>query len=274
MITADLHTHTHYSHGVGSVREIYRMAADMGLAHIGFSEHSPLPAGFSCHLYTGDLGAAFPLYAEDVALLKNMDDGPEALLGMELDWLPSRLSWMRYLVAAYPFDYILGSLHFLDGFSVGNIANWPEDLPREIRFGRFDAYFHEMASLAASGLVQVISHPDFIKLRSWPDFQLWLEDKSSRDAIAHALESMRDHNVAMEISSAGMRQNFQEFYPCPAIMRLARDLGVMPVFGSDAHKPADIASDFARLAEYALSFGFDHSLIYRQREPFELPISL
>ena len=94
MIYADLHTHTAYSHGTGSIGEIYKEAKDKGLAYIGFSEHSPLPKGLNCSLYTGDLGAAFPLFVEDVALLKAMSGGPEALLGIELDWLPTRLSWM------------------------------------------------------------------------------------------------------------------------------------------------------------------------------------
>lgn len=270
MIIADLHTHTSYSHGTGTVVENYRVAADRGLAYIGFSEHSPLPQGFSCSLYTGDLGAAFPLYAEDVALLKKSRNGPAALLGMELDWLPTRLSWMRNLVAAYPFDYVLGSIHFLDGLSVGAVANWPADLPLENAFGRFDAYFCEMASLAASGLVQVISHPDFIKLRSWPAFKLWLADKQSHGHIAHALQSMASHDVALEINTAGLRQNFNEFYPGADIMSIARELDIKLAFGSDAHTPMDIARDFAALAEYAASFGFRSSYIFLQREPVEL----
>lgn len=270
MIIADLHTHSSYSHGTGQVGEIYKSARDKGLAYIGFSEHSPLPDGFSCSLYTGDLNAAFPLFAEDVASLKSNSNGTEALLGMELDWLPTRLSWMRNLAAAYPFDYILGSIHFLDGLSVGAAANWPADLSPERAFERFDAYFYEMASLAASGLIQAIAHPDFIKLRCWPVFQLWLEDEQSRDSIIHALRSMAAHDVAMEINAAGLRQKFNEFYPGPKIMRMARELNLKLTFGSDAHSPTDVARDFTALAEYAHSFGFSESLIFRDRVPLAL----
>lgn len=251
---------------------MYRAAVNAGLKYIGFSEHSPLPNGFHCPLYTGNLDTAFPLYANDVALLKSGTSETEVLLGLELDWLPSRLAYMRKLVASYPFDYALGSIHYLDGYSVGAVANWPENLPPENRFGRFDAYFREMASLASSGLVQAIAHPDFIKLRSWEAFKIWIRQKDALEAIACALESMARHGVAMEISSAGLRQDFREIYPAPEIMGLAHDLGVKPVFGSDAHKPEDMAHSFDTLAEYARSFGFGSYLVFRQREPVELEL--
>lgn len=272
MIVADLHSHTNYSHGAASVEEMCKSAANAGLSYFGLSEHSPLPKGFYCPLYTGDLNAAFPLYAEDVLALKSVTSSPEILLGLELDWIPTRLAYMRNLVAAYPFDYVLGSIHYLDGYSVGALANWPDDLALERRFGRFDAYFREMASLASSGLVQAIAHPDFIKLRSWKAFSLWLKQKSALEAIAHALESMAKNNVALEISSAGLRQDFAEPYPAPQIMGLARDLAVRPVIGSDAHRPEDLAHSFDKLASYARSFGFDHYLIFRQKEAIEMPL--
>lgn len=257
---------------MGTVWESYQKANQLALSHIGFSEHSPLPSGFNCPLYTGDLNLGFPLYAEDVALLKNGGYAPEPLLGMELDWLPSHLAWMRNLINAYPFDYVLGSIHYLDGYSVGALSSWPDSLSKERKFGRFDAYFHEMASLAASGLIQAVAHPDFIKLRAWPDFQLWLEDKHSKTAIAHALESMAAHNVALEINSAGLRQPFKEFYPGPSIMAMAADLGIKIIFGSDAHSAEHLAADFDKLAEYARSFGFERYLIFRQLEAFEMPV--
>lgn len=63
-----------------------RAAARAPLEYYGFSEHSPLPPGFSCPLYIGDLAADFPAYVRDVLALKETGAGPQVLLGAELDW--------------------------------------------------------------------------------------------------------------------------------------------------------------------------------------------
>lgn len=272
MIKADLHNHTNISHGTASVGEMYASAIQKGLSWFGLSEHSPLPHGYGCALYTGDLEGDFPKYCQEVLNLKKEKASPVLLLGLELDWLPGRRDWMEALVTGWPFDYVLGSLHFLDGYSVGKPDNWNEKVEIQERFGRFAAYFSEMASMAASGLVQGASHPDFTKLRAWRDFQLWLATPQSRDSLAQALQSLRDHDVAMEVSSAGLRQPFHEPYPCPAIMSLAADLGVTIFFGSDAHAPADVASHFDQLESYALAHGFRQYRVFQNRQPLDLPL--
>ena len=271
MISADLHNHTVASHGTADVATMAAQARAAGLAWFGLSEHSPLPEGFSCALYTGDLAAEFPRHAAEVLRLRAASaehgkDGPRILLGLELDWLPSRLGYMRELVAAWPFDYVLGSLHYLDGMSVGAVANWGAEVPREERFARFAAYFYEMASMAKSGLVQVASHPDFIKLRAFEDFHAWLGAAESRAPLETAMEALAESGTAMEVSAAGLRQNFAEPYPAPPIMRLAAKAGVDICFGSDAHRPADVGRSFDRLADYARSFGYTESVIFLNRQ--------
>ena len=281
MISADLHNHTTASHGSADVGAMVARAREAGLAWFGLSEHSPLPEGFSCALYTGDLARAFPRYAADVRRFRaaappatpagaREDGAPRVLLGLELDWLPSRLPYMRELVAAWPFDYVLGSLHYLDGMSVGAPANWGPAVGREERFARFAAYFYEMASMAASGVTQVASHPDFIKLRAFDDFHAWLALPESRAPLAAAMEALSRTGTAMEGSAAGLRQGFAEPYPAPPLMRLAREAGVDICFGSDAHTPADIGRQFTELAAYARSFGFTDSVIFINRQPRRL----
>lgn len=267
MITADLHTHTVASHGTADAARMLASARAAGLTWFGFSEHSPLPAGFSCKLYTGDLAREFPRYAAEVQRLReSAGDGPRILLGMELDWLPSRLAHMRELVTAWPFDHVLGSLHYLDGMSVGRADNWGPGVSREERFTRFAAYFYEMAAMTRSGLIDVASHPDFIKLRAHDDFRAWLGSAESRAPLEAALTALAESGTAMEVSAAGLRQPFAEPYPAPAIMRLAAGAGVDICFGSDAHAEAEVARDFDRLADYARSFGFTDSVIFINRQ--------
>ena len=279
MICADIHNHTLASHGLATVGEMFAAAQARKLAWSGFSEHSPLPPGYSCPLYKGDLAVTFPAYAAEVMALREQTAGhagggqsgaPRVLLGMELDWLPVNMPWMRDAVSRYPFDYIIGGLHFVGDVPVGSPRSWGPEVERPQRFARYDAYYEAMRELAASGMVDVVAHPDFIKVCCYEDFQAWLALPGSTDRVAAALEAMRATDTAMEVSSAGLRKPFHEPYPGPAIMRLAADLGLTISFGSDAHNIQDTGSHFDTLAEYAASYGFARSRIFIGRQPLEL----
>ena len=278
MICADVHNHTIASHGLATVGEMYAAAKERNLRWYGFSEHSPLPPGYSCPLYKGDLAVTFPAYAAEVMALREQtaclpgtqSASPRVLMGMELDWLPVNMPWMRDIIGHYPFDYIIGGLHFVGDVPVGSPRCWGPVVERHERFARYDAYYEIMQGLAASGMVDVVAHPDFIKVCCYDDFQAWLALPGSTDRIAAVLEAMRTTDTAMEVSSAGLRKPFHEPYPGPVIMRLAADLGLTISFGSDAHNTQDTGSHFSELAAYAAAYGFSRSRICVGRERLEL----
>ena len=279
MISADVHNHTVASHGLATVGEMFAAARARDLAWYGFSEHSPLPPGYSCPLYKGDLAVTFPAYAAEVMALREQTAGhaaggqapaPRVLMGMELDWLPVNMPWMRDMVGRYPFDYIIGGLHFVGDVPVGSPRSWGPEVERAERFARYDAYYEAMQGLAASGMVDVVAHPDFIKVCCYEDFLAWQALPGSTERMAAALEAMRATDTAMEVSSAGLRKPFHEPYPGPAIMRLAADLGLSISFGSDAHNTQDTGSHFDELAAYAAAYGFSRSRICVGRQRREL----
>lgn len=274
MILADVHNHTLISHGEASAAQMHKAARRLGLAWYGFSEHSPLPPGYACPLYHGDLAGDFPGYVEEVLALRAhspLPGAPRVLLGMELDWIPSRMPYMRELAARWPFDYVIGGLHFLDMLAVGSPKNWGQGESEEERCRRFAAYYREMTAMVRSGLMNIVAHPDFIKVRCWGSFQAWLAAPGSLDLIRETLTAMRETGVALEVSSAGLRKDFAEPYPAPPVMRLAAELGVNISFGSDAHATADVAFGFDQLAAYARSFGYAQSVIFVGRKPRFLP---
>lgn len=294
MIAADLHNHTLFSHGTATVAEMYAAAQRTDLEYFGFSEHSPLPPGYACGLYrNGDLSGVFPRYAAEVLTLK-AEVGPRAagadevldmnavmkkdkavlpggnrrptvLFAMELDWIPARREFMEELVAVYPFDYVIGGLHYLGAWSIGS-GDWSDG--EAACFARYDAYYEEMARMAASGLVNIVAHPDFIKLHTHACFHAWLRLPASLDKVERAVQAMARSGTAMEVSSAGLRRPYREAHPAPAIMALAARAGVRITFGSDSHSADTIAGDFDALAAYARSYGFTESMVFEARRGY------
>ena len=274
MISADLHTHTRYSHGADSPAAMYAAAAAAGLEIIGFSEHSPRPEGFTYrHEYRDRLAASLPDYFREVRELRDgaRPGQPRALLGMEMDWLEGAEAFTRRACAAEEFDYLIGSVHFLGrwGFDDGDEA-WRAAGQEECN-AWYDAYFTAWESMLGSRLFQIAAHPDLIKIFSVERFRAWLDRPESRARVRRCLVALRDAGMAMEISSAGLRKPCREIYPAPPIMELAAGLGIPVTFASDAHSVRDVARDFDRLADYARRFGFARQVVFERGGRRELP---
>lgn len=265
MIKADLHTHTLYSHGKNTPLEMYMAARKKGLSVIGFSEHSPRPAGFDyTHEYREQLSRFLPQYIQEVSALKknaSLNDC-QALLGLEMDWLTGEDDFIQEAVSAYDYDYILGSVHFLGrwGFDDSS-SNW-DNASRETCENRYREYFYAWQDMLASGLFQIAAHPDLIKIFSVKEFHAWLQTPAARDIVASCLQTLKNSGMAMEISSAGLRKPCREIYPCPQIMEMAANLNLRISLASDAHSTEDVAADFNLLADYAKSFGFTHQTVF------------
>ena len=148
MIVADVHNHTNASHGKASVGEMYAAAKDRGLAVYGFSEHSPRPEAYSYPVeYREHLRQNFVCYASEVMQLRALSGSPKVLLGMELDWSPSERPFMEAAVAAYPFDYIIGGIHFLGSWGFDFTQDDWKISPQQC-YTRYENYFRTLADMA------------------------------------------------------------------------------------------------------------------------------
>lgn len=246
-------------------------ARNRNLSHIGFSEHSPRPKGFNyIHEYRDQLAAFLPTYVSEVTALKNESDC-EVLLGLEMDWLSGEEAFIRKSISNYDYDYIIGSVHFLEhwGFDDG-VGPWV-DVSQEICEQRYCQYFESWHEMISSGLFQIAAHPDLIKIFSSDKFSLWLNKAESKSLIWACLNTLKASGMAMEISSAGLRKACRQIYPHPVIMEMASRLDIPITFASDAHCMGDIAKNFTKLAEYARRFGYCQQALFNHGHKSFIP---
>ncbi|HEY8418770.1 MAG TPA: histidinol-phosphatase, partial [Limnochordales bacterium] len=263
---------------VARIEEYVRAAERRGVAEIGISEH--------CHrfvefrevfrpVYEG-AGAGHPAvdwlrdnfyeplerYVEAVTAAK--ERGLPVKLGLELDWFPWAQEALAAIVAPYPWDYILGSVHFLDGWpiDVSPDYGWPE---RDVA-ATYEAYFAAFVDAAKSGLFDIMAHPDLIK-----KFGHRIPDTTV--LYRRAVDAASEAGVALEISTAGLRVPAQELYPAPAFLKLAAEAGLAFTLGSDAHDPADVGRDVAQAAHAARAAGGRYLVRFTRRQRELVPLS-
>lgn len=275
-ISADLHAHTHHSHGQASTEAMYLAARDKGLSLFGFSEHSPRPEGYTYPVdYQEKLNSRFDQYVREVEEMKQRGqaEGLTVLLGLEIDYIPGQEAYARALRNSRPFDYIIGGLHFQGTWGFDFTADDWAGLSREKRFAAYARYYDDLASMCRTDLFHIAAHPDLIKLFTLDSFNEWLDTEEAAPRIRRALETMKEHGVIMEVSSAGLRKPCKEIYPGPRIMAMAAEIGLPISFGSDAHCVNTPAFAFDELARYAASFGYTQSFVVEKNTARALPFT-
>jgi len=235
-IVPDYHMHTpRCNHAVGSIREYAESACKAGLAEIGMSDHSPMPNGFDKAWRMDE--------SELSSFIKELEAAQVEFKGqlviksaLEVDYYPGAEDYIKHLSQLYDWDYLMGSVHFIGRWGFDNpdaLAHWEHcDVEQA-----YCDYFKLVAASATTGLFDVIGHPDLIKKFG---HRVQGESKRVDKAENKMLEAVKANNVALEISSAGLRKPVAEIYPHPRIVEKAAKLCIPFAYGSDAHSPVEV----------------------------------
>ena len=232
----DYHMHTpRCNHAQGSMVEYAQAAVDAGLSEIGMSDHSPMPNGFDAAWRMDE--SELDSFLEELEAAQRRFKGQLTIrAALEVDYYPGAEDYITYLSNYYDWDYLMGSVHF--------IGDWGFDNPDEVsRFESCDIeqayydYFRLVEQSAACGLFDMIGHPDLIKKFGYRAPEGSMAVTQALDAM---LDAVKKADVALEISSAGLRKPVREIYPHPRIIGKAAALGISFAYGSDAHAPSEV----------------------------------
>lgn len=254
----DYHIHTkRCGHAKGEMAEYVEWAIAAGFTEIGFSDHLPF-------LHKRDPGYTMALeelpgYVQEVEALRGQYPGIRIRLGIEADYFPGREKETRALIDAYPFDYVVGSIHFIDG--------WGFDIPEEKESWRgkdvdtvYRKYFELLRQSARLAFLNIIGHSDLVKkFGHRPTVMLDRE-------MEETARVFKEEGVSVEINTSGLRKPAKEIYPSLRLLEVYRKYDVPIVFGSDAHAPAEVGKDFDQGIALARKVGYQEALIYEQRK--------
>lgn len=189
-------------------------------------------------------------------------------LGIEADYVPGAEERIAELLQAHDFDYVIGSVHFLrdraldmEEYSVWKDASDPEDV--------WSAYFQTLGQAGASGLFDVLAHPDLVKVwgaqRPHPRGDL-------RRFYELAIDGISASGVAVELSTAGLRKSAGELYPAPAFLEMALQAGAPVSLSSDAHRPQDVGAGYEQALALLDRLGVGELCVFDRRRRSLAPI--
>jgi histidinol-phosphatase (PHP family) len=237
----------------------HEVAAERGVEALGVSEHvhrfrqalDVWDHPFWRRNARDDLDAYCEFVREETALA----------LGIEADFIAGREDRMASLLEERDWDYVIGSIHFVGRTALDQEGEW--DVWRDGDPDRvWRRYFELLGEAARTGLYDVLAHPDLVKV--WGD-EARVPARDLRFYYEVAMDGIAESDVAIEVSTAGLRKPVGEIYPARAFLEMCLEAGRPVALSSDAHTPNELAYGYEQALELLDSLGVDRVAVFERR---------
>jgi len=254
----DYHIHTALcGHAVGEPEEYVEQALRAGLEEMGFSDHAPLVSHEDSR-YTMN-ASQLPVYHAMMERVRKKFKDFTIKVGLEADYVPGFEAKTQVILRAYDYDFIIGSVHFID--------NWAFDDPDEkVKWKDKDIdrvytdYYGLLRRSAESRLFDIMGHVDLVK-----KFGHRATSDMTGEVEATA-KVFKKSGVAVELNTSGLRKPINEIYPSLPVLKLYQKAGVPITFSSDSHDPKDVGRDFDKAATLAKAAGYSEYSVFKKRK--------
>ena len=266
MIQSDCHMHTEFSSDSETpVRSMIEGAIKKGLREICLTDHydkdyprvpdiEGIPFVFDPEEYCRTLAGLKEEYSGRITVRTGIEIGLQPHLG----------EFYRDFIRKHPFDFVIGSVHLMNG---------KDPYYGEVFEGRSDReVYREMFRLTLENLeavqeFDVLGHIDYVVRygRKQAEEYSCAEFADEIDAILRKVVEM---GKGIELNTGGFKYGLGFCNPHPDIIKRYRELGgEIITVGADAHRPEHVAYDFGRADEILKECGFRYYTVFENRKP-------
>jgi len=178
-------------------------------------------------------------YTDLITAMREYDFPVRIKWGLEVCYFPEHETAIKTLAASFPFDFITGSVHWIDGFGFDHQAAWWNNINVNAAYTR---YYELMIDLVNSGLFSNLAHPDSIKcFGNTTNLDLTETYKQLADALN------RQNMTAEQNDGLHLNYGHREMGMNASMLHIFKENNVRIVFASDAHKPEDVGKNIGRM---------------------------
>jgi histidinol-phosphatase (PHP family) len=240
-------------------------AIELGLREVGFSDHNPLPRGLGANvrMTESELDGYVNRVVEVQARYRGRID---VRLGLEMDYVEGLDTYLAAQLARYPWDYVIGSVHYLDAGCLQSA--WPKHYTGGAP-QLYGPYLALIRQLAASGLCDIIGHFDVPKRSGCQP------TAAQADDMACTLQAIAKAGTCVEINTSGYRHPElprPQPYPALPLVKQMLALGIPLMVNSDAHAPEQVGLRFTEIDAWLRRHGCRQlaRFAHRQRNFYDL----
>lgn len=237
-IPCDYHSHNRRcGHAVGELNDYVEAALSLGMREVGLSDHNP--AWFA----EGDqpmpsiqmAKSELPNYVAEAQQLKERYAGRITVkLGIEADFFDGEEAerGLDAFLKSQPFDYVLGSVHFVRRAGIFDRSRWERENAEET----YAEYYRLVALAAKSGRFDILSH-----LTAVEAYGPAVSGALAARLYTPVAEAAAAAGCVVEVNTSGYRKmGGDDPFPNRRMLRLLVDAGVPLTFGGDSHQPGEV----------------------------------
>jgi histidinol-phosphatase (PHP family) len=267
MIPHDYHMHSHFSCDCQAhMADMCAAAVDRGIGEIGFSEHYDLFEGesdacrdyFRLEPWAAELEQQRAAFAGRLAVRAGIEIGEPHLFQAQA----------QAMLARYPFDYVLGSLHWVGPHSIFDSRYFEARSAREA----FRLFYEELERMTRVGGFDILSHFDVPVRTAFAVYGRY--DAREHEAyVRPVLANCIERGIALDLNTAALRRRARVLTPGLDILRLYVEMGGERVtLGSDAHRPEQVGSHLDVAMDIARQAGLKYLTHFEQRQARLVPL--
>lgn len=263
----DFHLHTKLSYDSDAdIDEVILTAIDKGMPYMAVTDHHDFDLD-NCVFEQKDVVG---YYNTLLSFKKKYKNKIHLSAGIELGIEACQHKRLYDFTSKCPFDFIIGSIHGVDGLDPYYDDYWDGLTTDEGMCKYFNAIIEGMN---AFDNFDVIGHIDYaIRYARNPEDKQYSYEKYAAllDTILQKVISM---GKGIEINTGGLRKGLKTTNPSEEIIKKYHDYGGKIItVGSDAHTPEDIGADFDIAKEILLRCGFNEYCVFVERKPIFIPL--
>jgi histidinol-phosphatase (PHP family) len=264
IIPCDYHMHSKFSSDSGaSVHAMCESAILNGIPEIGLSEHYDLHPRELPVFYRPEA------WWEEIERARKCFDGRLILrAGVEIGEPHRFPDEVRALIERYPYDYVIGSLHYAgDDLMFDNKL-----LERKGADGIMQSYFLEMVEMTRAPQFDILGHLD-VPVRNGKPIWGTYDPRRYEPLIRTVLQNCIDSGIALDVNSGGLRRPANNLMPDLLILCWYAEMGGKRLtLGSDAHSPAEVGFKLDQVLMDIREAGMKFITHYKQRRASLLPL--
>jgi histidinol-phosphatase (PHP family) len=262
----DYHIHTTYSCDAKALMgEMCQAAVTLRLHEIGFAEHYDLNPVDECY----DWFKAEAWYAE-LEQCRSLFKGRLTIrAGIEFSEPHCYPQGVQSLLDRLPFDYVIGSLHYLGAELVFS----QEYFRRRTADQAFQEFFTELERMTATGDFDILGHLDVLALTAKLFYGSY-DPCRYEDAIRAVLRNCIQRGIVLETNSQGLRKPAQILVPGAEILRWYVEMGGESFcLGSDAHVVSHLGMHLDVALQTARDSGLKTLTCFEKRKKQQVPLT-
>lgn len=263
----DFHLHSEHSiDSTASMESMVLSAIDKNLKSVCFTDHVDFDStnlkidiGFRESDYFRNIKQVKYKYAHDI----------EILSGVEIGMQPHLFEKYNHFINHNPFDFVLMSIHCIDGVDLHQDEFISNLEPIEV----LEKYYNDMLLCIKNyNNFDVMGHFDYID-RCFLDYSKMPRYDEYYLIISEILKLLIDNGKGIELNTSGILSGLKYFHPKIQILNLYRELGgEIITIGSNAHKPEDVGYEYRTAERMLKELGFKYIHIFKERKKFPINI--